>query len=232
MGIFDSLPKPGAGFRMSGTPGSFQRKFRSATRYGDLKNLKDNEGAITKEFENRMPALRKRGGLTWQERRSAYFNILKRDKKLTIDDKREVKKLLESYAKGQNSSGRDISKGSQTAEKKSSSSSFWGILGSKKKEEKPPVNPAIRAYDPEALAAAGRVGYNPDQRGFAGSGTEKTSFQNMAGGMVYLNRDPNRYAKKENKGAAAAPYALGKKGGAAAVNQGKALGTGRMKPII
>ncbi|MFA6393646.1 MAG: hypothetical protein WCW25_02125 [Patescibacteria group bacterium] len=231
MGNFDNLPKAGAGFRISGTPGSFQRKFRSAIKYGDLKNLKDNEAAITKEFENRMPALRKRGGLTWQERRSAYFSILKRDKKLTFGDKKEVKKLLESYAKGQNSSGGGILKGSQTAEKKSSSGSFWGILGSKKKEEKPPVNPAIRAYDPEAMATAGRVGYNPDQRGFAGSGTGSVSSQEMSGSMKFINNQPNRYAKK-GTGNPASLFALGGKSGASSASQGKALGPNRLKPII
>jgi|GEM_PF-4695207 len=225
MGKFDNLPKPSAGFRMSGTPGSFQRKFRSAIRFGDLKNLKDNEIAITKEFENRMPALRKRGGLTWQERRDAYLNILKRDKKLTLDDKREVKKLLESYSKNKKYSEDNLS----TAKKKSSSS-FWGILGSKKKEEKPPVNPAVRAYDPEALAVARRMGYNPAERGFSG-GAGRTSAQNMSGGMVYLNQNPNQYAKK-GTGNPASPFALGVKTGAASAKQGRTLGANRLKPII
>ncbi|MFA6106852.1 MAG: hypothetical protein WC745_04245 [Patescibacteria group bacterium] len=191
-------------------------------------HLKDNKSAMAGAMKGLERKIRY-GYLTDQDIKGAIRKF-KGLNKASYSDVDSFKKLLTPY-----------STATQRAEKKEklaaiqgkpkTSGSFWGILGSKKKEEKPPVLRGARAYDPEAMAAAGRVGYSPSQRGFAGGGAGDTSSQKMSGSMVYLNRETGGYAKKAG-GTSSSPYSLGKKGGVASANQGKSLGSGRLKPVI
>lgn len=181
MGKFDNLPKPGAGFRMSGTPGSFQRKFSSATRFGTAKNLTDNAKAIYNEMAKRVPALRRRGGLSWQERRNSYFNVIKADKKLTADDKRDLKEMFEAYAK----------KDSAEAKK----------IQSKLKKEKKVVPIGRRALD--TSVADDILGAAP-MRGFSQAvGGSSISARNAGQGTIYSNNRGGGFALTK-KGTASA----------------------------
>ena len=99
MGIKD-LPRPGINFRATYGPGNFQKKLNTATRYGDLKNLRDNREAIVKAIKGSERDIRIKGGLSRLKRLSVWRSIKASDKAITKGDKLEIKKILEHLGRG------------------------------------------------------------------------------------------------------------------------------------
>lgn len=96
MGVND-LPKPGINFRATRAAGagSLQAKLNSATRYGNLKNLRDNQKVIVDTIKN--PTIQRairRGGLSRLQQRSVWLKMKAKDKTITKEDKREIKEVL------------------------------------------------------------------------------------------------------------------------------------------
>jgi hypothetical protein len=97
----NNLPKPGINFKATLGPGSFKRKLSSATRYGNYKNLNDNQKAIVDTIKN--PTIQRairRGGLSRLQQRSAWFKMRAKDKTITKEDRREIKELLKYLGRG------------------------------------------------------------------------------------------------------------------------------------
>ncbi|MBU1160506.1 hypothetical protein KKC56_01745 [Patescibacteria group bacterium] len=113
----------GSKFRTVG-PGSFQRKLSSISRYGGLKNLRDNIPAVSKVI-NKYKTFIKRGGLSRLQRISALQQIQKSDKNFTIQDKRDIKKILSHLSSKNNATTNNVPQ-------KSSGGLFSGIFGRKK----------------------------------------------------------------------------------------------------
>lgn len=99
MGIKD-LPRPGINFRATAGAGNFQRKLSGATRYGDLKNLRDNQKAIVEAVKKYQGVIRTKGGLSRLQQRSAWFKIKASDKTVTKEDRREIKQVLKHLSRG------------------------------------------------------------------------------------------------------------------------------------
>ena len=97
MGI-GNLSKPGSKFNSSVGPGSFFRKLSSMIRYGKFSNLKDNMTAIKKSLKPYERYIR-RGGLSRLQKLSIWRKIKSRDKNLTLDDARDIKKILDHLSK-------------------------------------------------------------------------------------------------------------------------------------
>ncbi|MBI2459326.1 MAG: hypothetical protein HYV53_02105 [Parcubacteria group bacterium] len=98
MGI-TNLPKPGINFKATLGPGSFQRKLSSATRYGGLKNLRDNQKAIVDVVKKYQGVIRIKGGLSRLQKRDAWLK-LKKSTPLTYVDKYEAKRIIEHLGRG------------------------------------------------------------------------------------------------------------------------------------
>ena len=105
MGI-TNLPKPGIGFKATLGPGSFQRKLSNATRYGGLKNLRDNQKAIVDVVKKYQGVIRIKGGLSRLQQLSAKRETMAKDKTITKEDKREIKELFKHLGRG----GADVKK--------------------------------------------------------------------------------------------------------------------------
>lgn len=99
MGI-SNLPKPGIKFRATTGAGNFQRKLSNATRYGGLKNLRDNQKAIVDVVKKYQGVIRIKGGLSRLQKRDAWLKIKKSTPKLTYADKYEVKGILKHLGRG------------------------------------------------------------------------------------------------------------------------------------
>jgi hypothetical protein len=115
MGIND-LPKPGINFKATLGPGSFQRKLSSASRYGDLKNLRDNQKAIVGAVKKYQGVIRTRGGLSQLQKRDAWLKIKASDKTITEGDRREIKKVLSHLGRAA-ATGQDKTAGGKKAVK-------------------------------------------------------------------------------------------------------------------
>lgn len=99
MGIND-LPSPGIKFRATTGAGNFQRKLSSATRYGGLKNLRDNQKAIVETVKKYQSVIRIKGGLSRLQRRDAWLKVKKSTPKLTYADKHETKAIFKHLGRG------------------------------------------------------------------------------------------------------------------------------------
>lgn len=99
MGI-KNLPKPGINFKATLGPGSFQKKLNSATRYGELKNLRDNQKAIVDTVKKYQGTIRIKGGLSRLQQRDAWLKIKKSTPKITYADKYEIKEVLKYLGRG------------------------------------------------------------------------------------------------------------------------------------
>src|SRR5680860_1324686 len=88
------LPGSGSKFRASTGAGNFSKKFTSATRYGDLRNLADNRKSIIKAVKKSERVI-KLGGFNRLRQIRAFKDIKKEEgERMTKDDKRDVKKKL------------------------------------------------------------------------------------------------------------------------------------------
>lgn len=99
MGIND-LPSAGITFRATTGAGNFQRKLSGATRYGDLKNLRDNQKAIVDVVGKHQGVIRTKGGLSRLQRLSAWHEIQAKDRTITKEDRREIKEVLKHLGRG------------------------------------------------------------------------------------------------------------------------------------
>jgi hypothetical protein len=99
MGVKD-LPKPGIGFRTTTGAGNFQTKLSGATRYGELKNLRDNQKAIIDVVKKYQRAIRTAGGLSRLQQRDARLKMMKIDKTITKEDRDEINKVLGYLGRG------------------------------------------------------------------------------------------------------------------------------------
>lgn len=99
MGIKD-LPGPGINFRTTYGPGSFAKKLSSITRYGNLKNLRDNREGIIKVVKGYERAIKVKGGLSRLQQRDAWLKIRKGTPKPTYYDKGEIKEILKHLGHG------------------------------------------------------------------------------------------------------------------------------------
>lgn len=99
MGI-TNLPKPGIGFKATLGPGSFKRKLSNATRYGGLKNLRDNQKAIVDTVKKYQGVIRTKGGLSGLQKRDAWLKIKASDKTITKGDRIEIKQVLKALGRG------------------------------------------------------------------------------------------------------------------------------------
>lgn len=94
-----NLPKPGIGFKATLGPGSFQRKLSSATRFGGLKNLRDNQKAIVDAVKKYQGIIRTKGGLSRLQQRDAWLKIKASDKMITKEDRGEIKEVLKALGR-------------------------------------------------------------------------------------------------------------------------------------
>lgn len=99
MGI-SNLPKPGIGFKATLGPGSFQRKLSNATRYGGLKNLRDNQKAIVDVVKKYQGVIRIKGGLSRLHQLRAWRETKAKDKTITKEDRREIKEVFKHLGRG------------------------------------------------------------------------------------------------------------------------------------
>src|SRR5680860_1607510 len=95
------LPGSGSKFRASAGAGNFSKKFTSATKYGDLRNLADNKKSIIKAVKKSERVI-KLGGFN-RLRQIRAFKDIKREEgaRMTKDDKIKIKKLLKHLGGGQ-----------------------------------------------------------------------------------------------------------------------------------
>jgi len=115
MGIND-LPGPGINFRATSGAGNFQRKLSSATRYGDLKNLGDNQRAIVKAISQpSVVRAIKRGGLSRLQQLDVRRKIQAGDRTVTKEDKREIKEVLKHLSRSVAIGAKKLSAGVKTA---------------------------------------------------------------------------------------------------------------------
>ncbi|MBT4349839.1 hypothetical protein HN670_01220 [bacterium] len=89
-------------FRATGGTGiqshSFEKRLYKATKFGELKNLRDNTEAIMKVVKKRQKLIR-RGRYDRRAKREDFQEILKSGN-VTREDKREIRKLLASLSEG------------------------------------------------------------------------------------------------------------------------------------
>lgn len=93
MGSFDNLPGPGHDFNVSTGPGSFTKKFKYATRSGDLANLRNNEAEILKTIKQYQGDIRF-GKFNRLRQLSAWNKIRSASPELTKGDKHDIKEIL------------------------------------------------------------------------------------------------------------------------------------------
>lgn len=101
-----NLPKPGIGFKATLGPGSFQRKLSDATRYGGLKNLRDNQKVIVGAIKKYQGVIRTKGGLSRLQQRDAWLKMKASDKNITKEDKIEIKEVLKHLGRSETASAR------------------------------------------------------------------------------------------------------------------------------
>ncbi len=100
MGI-DNLPRRSGSFRATSGAGSFKRKFTSATKFGSLKNLRDNKEGVLKAIKKYERSI-KLGSFNRKSRISAMKMIKASEKKkgrmLTRDDRKDIRKVFNHLA--------------------------------------------------------------------------------------------------------------------------------------
>lgn len=119
----NNLPKPGIGFKATLGPGSFKRKLSGATRFGDLKNLRDNQKAIIDQVKKYQGVIRTKGGLSRLQQRNARLKIKASDKTITKEDQREIREVLKALGRG-NSAGAEKLSANKKLVKASDGKSF------------------------------------------------------------------------------------------------------------
>ena len=88
------LPGSGNKFRASSGAGNFSRKFKAATKFGNLRNLADNKESVIKVVKKNERVI-KLGGFNRLRQIKAFKNIKKAEGlRMTKDDKIKIKKLL------------------------------------------------------------------------------------------------------------------------------------------
>ncbi len=94
MSSIKDLPGAGHEFRVSVGAGNFTKKFNSATRVGNLRNLADNKSTILKVIKKNESSIRM--GKFNRLRQLSAWNAVRKEEgnKLTKDDKIKIKSLL------------------------------------------------------------------------------------------------------------------------------------------
>ncbi|MFA6551652.1 MAG: hypothetical protein WCV41_03950 [Patescibacteria group bacterium] len=138
-----NLPAPGSKFRATTGLGNFAKKLKLASRWGELKNIQDNLPAVNQTVKKYESYIKYRGGLTRLQKRQAWRDIKTADKNITVEDKREIKKILDHLGQ-ERPEEKNISK---TAENKKEA--FPGLFSFKQKAEPKPI-----PYYRRALATA------------------------------------------------------------------------------
>lgn len=96
MGL-DRLQRGGNRFRMAYGAGNFTKQFNKEVKHGELQNLKDNKKTILKVIDKYKNYIR-RNILGRKLQRKAYLEIKNEEgNKLTIGDKRDIKKVLKHF---------------------------------------------------------------------------------------------------------------------------------------
>lgn len=151
MGIKD-LPKPGANFKLNIGPGSFKRKLTSAARFGDLKNLNDNKESIIKALGNNYYSTKiKRGGMDRLDKLNVWRKIKSLDKKITKEDKREIKKILEHLGKNNSAVTSAAADNKFKSQKSGDRGVFSSLFLGSKQKEKFKISKALMAKDTSAI---------------------------------------------------------------------------------
>jgi hypothetical protein len=97
MGLFNFLPKAGNAFSFEDASRGFEEKLRNVCRRGELKNLEDNIDDILAVLKEYAPFNRK-GGLSYGQRERVWQKIRRLGgSDITIEDKRDIKKLLQHF---------------------------------------------------------------------------------------------------------------------------------------
>lgn len=101
MGL-DILPKGGSGFRMSGAS-SFKAKLSRLVNNqgGEFGNMRDNQAGVIKALGKYAGVIRGQGGLSRRQQQAAILAAREADKKLSENDKEDLKKIVGYYARGQ-----------------------------------------------------------------------------------------------------------------------------------
>lgn len=108
MARIQNLPGAGSSFRVSTGAGNFTKKFKKATLFGELKNLKDNEKAILKVIKKNETAIR-RGGFNRLRQLNAWKMVKQEEgSKLTKDDRKEIKQLFKHLGEGKKSDNDEL----------------------------------------------------------------------------------------------------------------------------
>lgn len=94
MSNIKDLPGAGHDFRVTAGAGNFTKKFTSATRFGNLRNLQDNKATILKLIKKSEGVIRI--GKFNRLRQLSTWRAIKKEEgnKLTKDDKKEIKAVL------------------------------------------------------------------------------------------------------------------------------------------
>ena len=100
MGLFDFLPKAGNDFSFEDASRGFEEKLRSlCRRRADLRNLEDNIEDIMSVLRDYAPYIRK-GGLSYDQRERVWQKIRRLGgETITLEDKRDIKKLLQHFGR-------------------------------------------------------------------------------------------------------------------------------------
>lgn len=110
MAKIKDLPGAGHSFRVNTGAGNFTKKLTSATRAGELRNLRDNQAAILKVIKKNEGVIR-RGGFDRLRQIGAWRAVKKLEgSKLTKDDTKEIKQLFKHLGKRQGAGEGAVSK--------------------------------------------------------------------------------------------------------------------------
>ena len=100
MGLFSFLPKANNDFSFDDASRGFEEKFRSlCRRRADLRNLEDNIDDIMAVLREYAPYIRK-GGLSYGQKERVWQKIRHMGgDSITVEDKRDIKKLLQHFGR-------------------------------------------------------------------------------------------------------------------------------------
>jgi hypothetical protein len=90
-----------------GTNVGIKSNLSSATKRGQLKNLRDNLPAITKALEKNASRIRRGKYFSDKELKKIYYGIKRDDSNITKEDKKEIKLLLKLIGKKENTFSSD-----------------------------------------------------------------------------------------------------------------------------
>lgn len=188
-----NLPTPGPKFRATTGLGSFAKKLKSASRYGELRNIQDNLPAIEQAVKKYERYIKWRGGLTNRQKQEAWRNIKESDKKVTAEDKKDIKKILGHLGK------KPAERQNIASVPEKNKKIFPGLFSFKKEEKKKKIPYYLQASAADESEISRRTGISiHDSRGGASrvsvdtraqGGKINSSINPISGGVSLVNKN-------------------------------------------